>query len=223
MCLKLVKKLKNFLNFIPLQKIPLLEVMEREAQTWQSGTGAHSIITNALELKAHRNQAKAEVLLRRKQAQVDVPIQEPTMYLPKDEYAFLDNNETHLLEHPLETVSVKHIPTDHQTKKRLPKYLVEDGTLASGSLEQIGRIYCRPAIGNPTQTTKPVVLNHHNPEMTTTASNSMPRWQPLSSSAALEYEGTRAVHVKVFSSTSGHGKYSMWKPLSSHTSEAQNV
>ena len=201
--------------------------MEREAQLWQTGTGAQSIITNALELKTHRNQAKAEVLLHRKQAQVDVPIQEPTMYLPTDEYTFLDNNETqHLSEkQPLETVSVKCIPTARQTKKRLPKYLMEDGTLVSGSLEQIGksRIYCRPAIGNSTQTmnaSKPTILNNHNREMTTTA---RPRWQPLSSSAALEYEGTCAVPMKVFNSSSGHGKYSMWKPLSSHTSHAQNV
>lgn len=199
--------------------------MEREAQQWQTGAGAQSIMTNALELKAHRNQAKAEVLLRRKQAQVDVPIQEPTMYLPTDEYTFLDNNETqHLSEkQPLERVPVKCIPTAQQTKKRLPKYLKEDGTLVSGSLEQIGkRIYCRPTIGNPTQTrnaSKPTILNSER----TTPCNPMPRWQPLSSSAALEYEDTCAIPLKVFNSSSGHGKYSMWKPLSSHTSHAQNV
>lgn len=200
--------------------------MDKESREQQTGMGVQSILTNALELKAHRNQAKAEALLLRKQAQVDVPIQEPTMYLPKDEYAFMENTtqlQNQLERHPLETVSVKPIPIDRHTKKRLPKYLVNGGTLVSGTLEQIGeRIYCRPAIGNPTETTnasKPTILNAHNQEMTTTASTSVSRWQPLSTSAALEYEGTHAVPVKAFSGL-GHA---MWKPLSSHTSYTPNV
>lgn len=205
-----------------LQKVPLLEILEREAQTQQTKVHAGTL-TNALELKARRNQVRAEVLLCRKQAQVDIPVQQPTVYLPKDEY---EDNTTQL--HPqfleLKAVSVKPLPIDNQSKKKLPKYLAPDGTLLSGSLEEVGeRVYCRPTKGKPAQTAKSMFPIDHELETDgqTHTPKCRPRWQPLSSSAMQEYEGTRVVPVKAFSSHQGHGQCSMWKPLSSHTIPTQ--
>ena len=204
------------------QRVPLSEVLEREAQAQQQDLGVQSLLRNALELKVRRNQVRAEVLLHRKQKQVDVPIQEPAMYLPKDEYEVLECNITDqpLPSLPPRTAPVKYIPTNIRTKKRLPKYLTQDGDMVSGSLEEIGdRVYCRPTQGiKPVQ---PAFLTHHDPELANEEQpapiNQAPRWQPLSCSAALENVGTYVVPVKVFSPHKGHGKYSMWKPLSSHT------
>ena len=207
-------------NYLYLQKVPLLEVLQKEAQIQQMGQGAQSILTNAIELKTRRNQVRAEMLLDRKQAQADIPMPEPALYVPNDEYELQNGNEMDTRPRFSEkrpTVPVKHLHTNPQAKKRLPKYLAQNGDLVSGSLEEVGeRMYLRPTKEKRNMHTEKAetggdTLMHERPEPPRKW-----RWHPLSSSAAEEYEGTRVVPMKA-SSDLGHGKYSMWKPQLSHT------
>ena len=191
--------------------MPLLDVIEKESKLQQIDSGAQRLLTKALELKARRNQVRAEVLLHRKQEQVTVPLQEPSMYLPKEEYEFLDHT-TASKEVP---VTITHLPTNYETKKKLPKFLTHASDLVSGSLEEVyDRVYCRPTTdkAEPKGVRSTVLADGAATEQAATSHTH--RWLPLSSSAAQEYEGTHVVPVRVFS-TQGHGKYSLWKPLSS--------
>jgi hypothetical protein len=186
------------------EKMPLMEVLEREDTKQQ---GAQSMLTQALELKARRNQVRAEALLHRKQAQVDIPLQEPTMYLPREEYDFLEKPP------PREEVRielVKALSPMGTTRKRQHMFLTEDGAIVGKSEHP--------------HTSREVGENHtfltaqgerdSSEACTATTAMYRSRWQPLSSTAAQEYEGTRVVPLKLTSLNRGHGKYSMWKPLS---------
>ena len=187
------------------QRVPLLEVMREETQEGQGNLGR--CLTHALELKARRNQARAEVLLHHKQEQVDVPIQEPTMYLPKEEYDFLEHSAPH---QPLPTtLPVKHLPIDAHTDRRRPEK-------HSGPLRELGSkpYYCEPTNGDQL-VMQPTFLTDHGQDEGEVYRRS--RWLPLSCSAVEEYEGTHTVPLKIFNSQLGHGKYSMWKPMSSYT------
>ena len=195
--------------------MPLLDVIEKESKLQQIDSGAQRLLTKALELKARRNQVRAEVLLHRKQEQVTVPLQEPSMYLPKEEYEFLEHTtaskDLPTLQVP---VTITHLPTNYETKKKLPKFLTHASDLVSGSLEELcDRVYCRPTKdkAEPKGVRSTVLADGATEQAATSHTH---RWLPLSSSAAQEYEGTHVVPVRVFS-TQGHGKYSLWKPLSS--------
>lgn len=180
------------------------------------------MLTHAVELRARGNQVRAEALLHHKQTQVKVPIQEPIMYLPKEEYEYLDDH--HLppnVELERETVTIS--PTSDQyvpsvtKRKKQPKYLTEEGILVSVEASE----HCWT---NKQETPKSAFLTDQDQEAERewredAIVNAKPksRWQPLSSSAAQEYKGTHVVPLKTFSSQ-GHGKYSLWKPMLSYYS-----
>ena len=142
------------------------------------------------------------------------------MYLPKDEYEFLERNRN--VSQQARTVPVKHLSTDSHMKRRLPKYLEGNGHTVTESLGEIRkRVYCEPTKGNQ-PIRQPTFLTDQEADEKTdqrlvTATKFRSRWQPLSSSAAEEYDGTHTVPLKACSGNRGHGKYSMWKPMSSHT------
>lgn len=203
------------LRYTCLQPIPLSQVLEKEAE--RNITGIRSKITSVIHTRTKRNEMRAETLLRRKQAQVDVPHKEPTVYVPSDGYEYNEKPKSRLSGRSAQ-VPVKHLHTSLQAKKRLPTYLAPDGSLVSCSMEEVGeRTYCRPTerkcpntklIGS--ETSNAVVT--HEPLCRTHGG----RWQPLSCSAAAEYEGTSVVPIKGLGPL-GHGRYSMWKPMASHT------
>ena len=198
-----------------LQKVPLSEVVEAEAQMRELNLRNDSMLTRALELRTRGNQVRAEALLHRKQTQVKVPIQEPTMYMPEEEYEHLDEPLHHLPPFmPSEREPVTHSPIEHVSKRKKVKYLTEEGILSSSSL------------GNSKQkqeAAKSTFLTDHGEECERPRMdyvvNAKPgsRWQPLSCNAAQEYSGTRVLPTRVFSSQ-GNSRYSLWKPLSSHYS-----
>jgi hypothetical protein len=198
------------------EKVPLSEVLEVEAQKIELNLRKDSMLTRALELRTRGNQVRAEALLHRKQTQVKVPIQEPTMYLPKEEYEYLDEPLHHPPPFmPSEREPVRHSPIEHVSKRKKwqpMKYLTEEGVLSSSSLENSKQ---------KQEAAKSTFLTDQDEEcergIMDYVVDAKPgsRWQPLSCNAAQEYSGTRVLATRVFSSQ-GNGRYSSWKPLSSH-------
>ena len=198
-------------NFISsqMQKVPLSEVVETEAQKRDMNLGRDSMLTHAVEQRTRGNQARAEALLHCKQTQVKVPIQEPTMYLPKEEYHHYLDDEPLLHLPPttaLDREPVRHSPTENivpARKKRQPKYLTEEGGVTRKQTQETAR---STFLTDGEQECERGAVVDAKPGL---------RWQPLSCSAAQEYRGTHVVPLKVFNSK-GHGRYSLWKPLSSY-------
>ena len=177
------------------------------------------MLTHTLEQRTRTHQTRAEVLIHRKQAEVELPIQEPTMYLPSEEYGYLDPPKHHL-----------------------PPLTVESDRAAGNSSQTIASGKTRREVGalipespeNGQKRIEAVFLTDQSQEDTSNpaeredsvsaavrAKVHKPRWQPLSTTAVQEYRGTRVVPVKV-SSSGGHGSYSLWKPLTSCTPNQQN-
>ena len=204
------------LSYKHLQPIPLSHVLEKEAE--RNIIGTQSKITSVIHTRTKRNEMRAETLLRRKQAQVDVPRKEPTEYVPSDGYEYNEKLKSRSSE---KQVQVKHLRTNSHVKKRLPTYLAPDGNLVACSLEEVGeRTYCRPTEKRQSEA-KPVFAT--GSESTGAVIIDKPlsrphggRWQPLSCTAAAEYEGTSVVPVKGLGPL-GHGRYAMWKPMASYT------
>ena len=193
----------------PLQRVPLSEVLEMEAQKRRLNMSIDSMLGHALELRTRGNQFRAEALIHRKQSQVTVPIQEPSMYLPREEYQYLDNP------YPPHGVEVeREKPPASVVAKKEPKHLTEEGPLVSGSVEN-GQT-SKPTENERAVTTFLTDQVHQPAHKEREVARHRPRWQPLSSTAAQEYEGTSVVPVRVFSSQ-GHGRYSLWKPQASHS------
>lgn len=180
----------------------------------QMNLGRETILARVVEQRTRRNQARGEALLCNKQSQVAVPIQEPTMYLPTEEYEHLDSQT--LLRSSPRPPQLKHIsPTNLQPltpckKLRTPKYLLEDGSLLVSECENEKRKDEEKAI-----TTAFLTDQCFHTEESPVVRYKRGGWQPLSCTAAGEYDGTRVIPVKAFSSQA-HGRYSLWKPLSSN-------
>ena len=166
-------------------------------------------------MRAKKNQIRAETLLQRKETQLGLLQKDPTMFVPDD---FNADSKPPYQSTSVRQVRLRHIHSKPETKKKLPLYLQPDYSMVSGSLEEVGeRVYCRPSTQKPVETKR---SSHNGGTKKTLASEKAPettqksRWQPLSCSAALEYEGTSVVSVEGVG-PSRHGRYSVWKPMTS--------
>ena len=172
--------------------VPLTQLLRQEVQQ-ASATQQTRAFSNLLNLEARQNEMRANALLKHKQVQNGALFYHPSPSLQ--------------LLAPLEREAISRT-TQIQKRHSSPPVSV--------SLSSTDKRSHTPT--EDQAKVQPVFLTESSQPFTGEPFTKIrgSRWLPLSCVAVEEHERTTIMPVKLFSHL-GHGKYSMWKPLSSLT------